>query len=191
MFILTPLASEYQLAFLKRDCVKTFKKIMKTGVCPLKKQLDIYFFTEMYLDCREMLNFCADFLSQFSLATLLNESVYDKIQQKGIILERRLEMMEKVTTDESVRFLNENVMKMEKSCNDSVNTMAELKSQWTKRSNGCSYRFMSEIRWCHDEKFESVISCHQCLTYVHNIVQPIVMKRIDDMCLKPQNSDNV
>ena len=171
--------------------MKTFKKMMKTGVCPLKKQLDIYFFTEMYLDCREMLNFCADFLSQFSLATLLHESVYDKIQQKGIILERRLEMMEKVTTDESVRFLNENVMKMEKSCNDSVNTMAELKSQWTKRANECSRPYKSTIVWVHKDTFESVISCYQCLSNVYNIVQPIVMKRIEDMCLKPQNSDNV
>ena len=186
VFILAPLANEYQVAFLKRDCVKTFKKMMKTGDCSLKKQLDIYFFTETYIGCQETMNFCADFLCKFSLAKLMQESVYGKLQQKGIILERRLEMIEKVTTYESVRILNENVIRMEKSCRNSVKTMPHLKSQWTQKANEC--KILIHIG---EPTFESIITCIGCLTIVHDNIQYIVRKRIEDMSLKPQHSDSV
>ena len=173
MFILAPLANEYQVAFLKRDCVKTFRKMMKTGDCSLEKQLDIYFFTETYIGCQETLYFCADFLCKFSLANLMKESVYGKFEQKGIILERRLEMIEKATTDESVRFLNENVTKMEKSCRKSVNTMARLKLQWTAEAKLCDYHcLIGELT------FEYIIKCFDCFTILHNNIQLIVKQLI-------------
>ena len=168
--MVVPLADEYQMAFLKRDCVKIFMWILKAGDCSLKKQLDIYFFTETYIRSQDMLNFTADFLSKFSITKLMQQPVYGKLKNKGLILEKRLEIMEKVTTDESVCSLNENVAELKRKLISNVNEMAQVR----------------EGHYCYScGGVGGSIYCSTCIIIIHDNIESNISEVIDEIGSKP------
>ena len=181
VFILAPLADEYRMEFLKRDCVKIFKQMIKTSACPLKTQLDIYFFVETYIGSQDVLQFCAAFLSQFRITNIMQQSVYGKIQQKGIILEKRLEMIEKVTTVESVCSVNANLAELKNKCRYGVNKMPEVKQQWDNNDNRCP-----SCKANGGYIGRAYRPCISCVTNIYITTQSLVSKMISEIRLKPK-----
>ena len=93
--MIAPLADEYQMKSIKVFCQTVFKEILGSGNCTVKNQVDIFVLAEKYQWLDEVLPVVSELLCQNNLSDLRLLDGYDVIKKNGVVLEKRLSMIER------------------------------------------------------------------------------------------------
>ena len=91
--MIQPLADEYQIRFLKKECHKVMIEMLNNN-CALDLKLRIYSHTEIYSDLEELQLESLSKLKLYSLKNLQNEPRYNSLNDKLPIVEARLRLYE-------------------------------------------------------------------------------------------------
>ena len=93
VFLVLPLADEYQIESLKKECHQVMLQMME-GKCSLEKQLQIYSQTEKYSDLDEVAKKSVSMLRICSLNQLQQYRGYSDLMNKLPIAEERVKLLE-------------------------------------------------------------------------------------------------
>ena len=99
VFMVLPLADEYQIVSLKQECKDMMIKMLRNSYCGLDVKLKMYSLANIYPDMDEIWEESLNRISQCSLDSIKSQDNYKSMTDKMIIVEERVRFLEEQIND--------------------------------------------------------------------------------------------
>ena len=80
---------------IRKTCQTVFKEILQSGTCTVQNKVSIFVISSKYKWLHKVLPVAAECLYQYSLSDLKALDGYEVIKRNGVVLEKRLNMIER------------------------------------------------------------------------------------------------